>query len=192
DCYHFFDLFSNIQDCDMWMAAHAAKFDGQGKFGRAEWDKLLGHCMAITDAPGCSFGPELIEAYPEAKVILVERDIEAWYKSFSIIIDVIFNPAFSIGRLVASLDPFWAGRVQGLQRRWMADVLNATTLETAHAAARDRYRAHSAEVRKITPKDRLLEYELGSGWEPLCNFLGKEVPNVPFPRINEAAALRER
>ena len=53
-------------------------------------------------------------------------------------------------------------------------------------------REHYAFVRRITPKERLLEYKLGSGWEPLCEFLGKSVPDVPFPRINETAALNEK
>lgn len=39
--------------------------------------------------------------------------------------------------------------------------------------------------------DRLLEYELGTGWEPLCKFLGKPVPSVPFPHVNESAAHDE-
>lgn len=43
-------------------------------------------------------------------------------------------------------------------------------------------------MRKIVPRERLLEVELGSGWEPLCKFLGKGIPSQPFPRVNEAAA----
>ncbi|KAK7985604.1 lysyl-tRNA synthetase [Apiospora saccharicola] len=26
---------------------------------------------------------------------------------------------------------------------------------------------------------------MGSGWEPLCKFLGKDFPDVPFPLLNE-------
>lgn len=43
-------------------------------------------------------------------------------------------------------------------------------------------------MRKTVPRERLLEVELGSGWEPLCKFLGKRIPNQPFPHVNEAAA----
>lgn len=189
DCYHFFNIYHNIRDCEMWMEAYAAKFQGKGKFGRAEWDKLLGHCMAVADAPCNSFAPELIDAYPEAKVILVERDLESWYKSFDIVLETIYEPKF---RIAAFLDPFWMGKLAGMVRMWMIDEFHAPTLEKARENARDMYRAHYAEVRRSTPKDRLLEYELGSGWEPLCKFLGKEVPDVPFPRINEAAALKEK
>jgi hypothetical protein len=78
DVYHGTDVYSNIKDCDMWIDALNAKYFGKGKpFGRAEFDKLLGHCAAITDGPANCFGPELIDAYPTAKVVLVERDFDA-------------------------------------------------------------------------------------------------------------------
>ncbi|KAJ7606804.1 P-loop containing nucleoside triphosphate hydrolase protein [Roridomyces roridus] len=189
DCYHGFDIFLNVKDCDMWMEAFAAKYQGKGKFGRAEFDRLLGHCMAVTDAPCNSFGPELIDAYPEAKVILVEREIESWYKSFSIVAEGIYGPGVQRATI---LDPFWTGRSLGVLRQWLALEFGANSLEKAKEVARERYRAHYAEIRRVTPKERLLEYELGSGWEPLCKFLGKPVPDVPFPRLNEAETLKEK
>ena len=54
------------------------------------------------------------------------------------------------------------------------------------------YNALHDEVRAMVPKERLLEYKLGDDWEPLCRFLGKEVPAKPFPRINETAEFSER
>lgn len=36
----------------------------------------------------------------------------------------------------------------------------------------------------MVPKDRLLEWSADEGWEPLCRFLGKEVPDMPFPHAN--------
>jgi hypothetical protein len=32
---------------------------------------------------------------------------------------------------------------------------------------------------------------LGSGWAPLCEFLAKEVPDTPFPRVNDTQAFNE-
>ena len=46
-------------------------------------------------------------------------------------------------------------------------------------------------MRNVTPPERLLEYRLGSGWEPLCTFLGKPIPDVPFPHANDQKGLRE-
>jgi len=58
------------------------------------------------------------------------------------------------------------------------------------ANARRRYREHYETLRRIVPKERLLEFKLEDGWGPLCNFLGEEVPDVPFPRVNEAAEFK--
>lgn len=68
----------------MWLEALEAKYDGKGKpYGRAEFDKLLGHCQAVCNMPALCFAEELIAAYPEAKVILTVRDIDSWYRSVS-------------------------------------------------------------------------------------------------------------
>lgn len=42
-------------------------------------------------------------------------------------------------------------------------------------------------IRGLVPKDRLLEWSVEDGWEPLCEFLGKTVPDEPFPHVNSAA-----
>lgn len=56
----------------------------------------------------------------------------------------------------------------------------------------DLLKTHNAHVRKVVPKDRLLEMEISDGWEPLCKFLGKPIPDEPFPRSNDAAATEQR
>ena len=58
--------------------------------------------------------------------------------------------------------------------------------------AKSVYLAHNEKIKRITPKDRLLVFKLEDGWEPLCAFLKKPVPSVPFPRVNETAALKEK
>lgn len=41
------------------------------------------------------------------------------------------------------------------------------------------------------PKEILLEYKLVSGWEPLYQILGKDIPKVPLPHLNESPNSRE-
>jgi hypothetical protein len=67
----------------------------------------------------------------------------------------------------------------------------ATNKEEILSNLRSAYYEHYDSIRDATPLGQLLEYELGSGWEPLCKFLGKPIPNEPFPQINEKAALEE-
>jgi hypothetical protein len=82
DCYHMLSAaVENPPDCLMWSDALAAKFDGKGRFGREQWDQLTGHCQAICDWPAVAFARELVEAYPDAKVILTTRDVDSWHAS---------------------------------------------------------------------------------------------------------------
>lgn len=76
--------------------------------------------------------------------------------------------------------------------RRIVSWMKAYSKEEMRARARPTYREHYELVRRVTPKDRLLEYHLGSGWEPLCTFLGKPIPDVPFPKSNETDMLLEK
>ncbi|CAG8889157.1 unnamed protein product [Penicillium nalgiovense] len=81
-CYHMMCAsVENPPDCLMWHDALNAKYNGIGEFGRKEWDQLLGDCQAVCDWPACAFAKELIEAYPNAKVILTTRDVDPWHAS---------------------------------------------------------------------------------------------------------------
>ena len=46
------------------------------------------------------------------------------------------------------------------------------------------YEDHNEEVKRAVPKGNLLIFNAKQGWEPLCNFLGKEIPAEEFPRKN--------
>lgn len=54
------------------------------------------------------------------------------------------------------------------------------------------YLDHVEEVRSLVPPERLLEYQIKDGWGPLCEFLGEEVPDTPFPRGNDMADFFNR
>jgi hypothetical protein len=43
---------------------------------------------------------------------------------------------------------------------------------------------HCERVRRTLPAQRLLVYRVQEGWEPLCRFLGVDVPDEPFPHVN--------
>ena len=60
------------------------------------------------------------------------------------------------------------------------------------AAAIAAYEKHNADVRARAPKSRLVEYQPGDGWEPLCKALGVPVPNEPFPHTNTREEFLER
>jgi len=39
-------------------------------------------------------------------------------------------------------------------------------------------------IKGLVSADRLLEWSVDEGWDPLCKFLGKAVPDKPFPHAN--------
>ncbi|PKS08721.1 hypothetical protein jhhlp_004774 [Lomentospora prolificans] len=192
-CWHSFHLIStHFGDNEMWQDAIDRKFFGAGPpFAREEFDQLLhGFGAVSSDTPAIAFSEDLIAAYPEAKVVLVERDIGSWYKSYMHgIIGNMFNP---IALLVYHLDRFYIHPIGKVHLTTVAGWLGIRSKEDAEQKAKDKYREHYALVRRVTPKERLLEFKLADGWEPLCEFLGKPVPDTPFPHLNDQAWFDEK
>jgi hypothetical protein len=52
------------------------------------------------------------------------------------------------------------------------------------------FNEHNEAVKAKAPADRLLVWDVKQGWEPLCAFLGVEVPDEPFPHLNDTASFR--
>lgn len=155
-------------------------------FTREEWDDLLlssGDWDIWTDIAS-PFAPQLIEAYPEAKVVIVQRDFETWWPSFEAqIVKPLFYPSGGLlavfARYLLGTHAMWAlGRV-------LFGMFDATRVMEIEAHARSTYERYYRRVRYLVPPERRLEYRMGDGWEPLCEFLGKDVPDVPFPWVND-------
>lgn len=45
-------------------------------------------------------------------------------------------------------------------------------------------------MRATAPADRLLVWQTGDGWEPICDALGLAVPDEPFPHTNTTEEFR--
>ena len=51
--------------------------------GRAFWDDLLAGYHSTADAPSAMFFDELMDVYPDAKIVLTVRDGHSWHRSAS-------------------------------------------------------------------------------------------------------------
>jgi len=186
--YHYSSIFANILDADYWTELLRAKYDRGAYVDKAAFDQLLGDSGAVTDTPCVVFWKELIDAYPEAKIVLVERDVEKWLTSCRVLLKGVLNP---IGvHILRHTDPAWYGRINNCALLWVKGFFGSTDLEAAMGNARAAYEEHYAAIRAYVPQEKILEYRLGSGWKPLCDFLGKDVPDVPFPRHNETKTIQ--
>lgn len=190
-CYHGLTLIANLRDTEMWNEALDAKFFGaRTPFTRTDWDQLLGHYSAVADLPAIAFAEDLIRCYPDAKIVLVERDLEKWYSSFNE--GVIMNVWSPTLRLIAQLDSRFVGRMEKTSMRWTKGWMDSHSRQEMQEKAKKRYREHYALVEEVTPPGQLLKFNLEDGWGPLCTFLDKPIPDIEFPRVNESAALNEK
>ncbi|KAI4598224.1 hypothetical protein KJ359_003108 [Pestalotiopsis sp. 9143b] len=188
DTYHMMNAsIENPPDALLWMDALRAKYDGVGKpFGREDWDKLLGNCQAVCDWPAVAFAKELIEAYPEAKVVLTCRDADSWHAStMRTVWWRVTEPELKWLSYVS-----WAARMyQPMLQKFFDGFFEGDFPNRG----KDIFLRHYDEVRAMVPPERLLDYKVAEGWEPLCGFLGDAVPKgVPFPKINDNSDFVDR
>ena len=152
----------------MWIAAGA---------GKPDWDAIFAGYGAMVDYPGAHYWRELAAYYPDAKVLHTIRDPDEWFDSTQA---TIFNPQGMATR-PGPLAEFFASFIGGFR-----DHMND------RAAMTDYFRRHDEEVRRSIPPERLLVYQTGQGWEPLCRFLDVPVPDVPYPNENSRAEFIAR
>ncbi len=65
---------------------------------------------AVIDVPAACFAEELILAYPDAKVILLERNIHSWYES---VIETVLKPRPRLMSWFLSFMIYAGGREMG-------------------------------------------------------------------------------
>ncbi|KAI0184091.1 hypothetical protein EV127DRAFT_505611 [Xylaria flabelliformis] len=160
-------------------------------FKKEDWDELWGSEWDVVTDIASPFVPELIKAYPDAKVVIVQRDFDSWWPSFTRnVIDRIFGlPRSAVAEFVTST-LLGVRPVQAMKKVLFGFFDAKSREEIDETRGRQIYEKHFREIRELVPPERRLEYTIGDGWEPLCGFLGVEVPKgVPFPRGNDGAAL---
>ncbi|KAI1361165.1 hypothetical protein F5Y08DRAFT_315450 [Xylaria arbuscula] len=162
-------------------------------FTREDWDELWGSRYEIITDLASTFTIELIKAYPDAKVVIVQRDFEPWWYSFenSLKGRVFGQPRSFIISFVTNT--FLGIRPNQSMRKNLLGFFGVKShRQITKARAKEVYDEFYRTIREIVPPENRLEYKVGDGWEPLCEFLGKEVPqDTPFPRKNDALALRK-
>lgn len=154
----------------------------QAATGTPNWDELYRGFHSAVDWPTASFWKELAARFPSAKVILSYRSPESWYESFSETINKLMQGA---AHAPPHMQPFMAMAAAVLGK---AGFTGKTSREELLAA----YNAHVHAVKAGVPADRLLVFEARQGWEPLCRFLGRDVPAEEFPRTNNRADFWDR
>jgi hypothetical protein len=175
-CYHMFELVQREQDTAVWDAAERGE--------EVDWQSALDGFVASVDWPAAAFWRELLAANPDAFVLLSKRDsAETWWASMEKTIVVALN------RPAPPDDPATAER-RAVTRRILASRLAREWQDRDAAMAG--YERHNQAVRDAVPAERLIQWQPGEGWEPICSALGLAIPDMPFPHENTTSDFRAR
>ena len=167
-CYHMFEAIDHPEHMPVWTEA--------ARSNPPDWHSFLEGYGATVDEPAAVFWPELMEAYPDAIVLLSVRDSEDWWRSVS----------RTIRPLLDSMEPGpFQEMVEAISRRDSPFLLDED-------AAKASFKAHNERVKSEVPAQRLVVWKPGDGWEPICEALSLPVPGEPFPHENSADDFIEK
>lgn len=165
-CYHMKAALTRPWHIPFWLKA----IDGK----KVNWKRFFRKYSSTIDWPACEFYKELMEEFPDAKVILNIREPNEWYESA---LRTIYR--------IQSYFPWWFPKIfVKMQENLIWQGRFEGRFEEREFAINNFLR-HAEEVKKHVPEDKLLVYDVNDGWEPLCKFLGVDMPQNPFPHHHE-------
>ncbi|KAI7854893.1 P-loop containing nucleoside triphosphate hydrolase protein [Circinella umbellata] len=177
--HHMRTMFMNLENCHSELFTEAYKHPERP----TDWDLIYKDYNAACDWPTASFIKPLMSKYPNAKILMIVRDPDSWYRS-------VKNTIFKHNNLIAA---------DGDEnKKKLSEMINTTVLDGAFGnpelfndeqVIKQKFVDHIEWVKKNVPEDNLLIMELGEGWDRLCQFLGKPVPNEPYPHTNTTADM---
>jgi hypothetical protein len=173
-CYHMFEVFEHPESVAMWHSVVRG--------GSDDLDALMSGYTASVDWPASAYWPELSAANPGAIVLLSSRATpEEWWTSME---KTIIN--------VLTVDLPSGDQGMAAHRAMVLDLFARRF--TPHwrdpEAAMAAYARHNERVRSEVPAERLLDWQPGDGWEPICAALRVAVPSDPFPHENSSAEFQ--
>lgn len=178
-CYHMVEILRKFHQMRHW----AEVLRG----GKAEWETLFNGYQSAVDWPVAAYYSDLMDVYPEAKIILTVRDPHSWHRSImTTLYQAQRKSVIQLTRVIPPLHRFLNGMEhalwQGLFQNKLEDKAYAIKV----------FNNHIEEVKRVVPPERLLIFEARQGWEPLCSFLNVPVPaDEPYPHRHNGTAMRQ-
>lgn len=184
-CYHMLELMNEPARARYWQDAFAGR--------PVNWAELFDGYRSTTDYPGFYFWKDLMRTFPEAKIILTTRPAAEWYESAK---STIYTaPPGPLGKLRIltrlPFSPYLRSMLpvfKIIDHLW-DDIFEGRFEDREYAVAK--YEQMNQDVIDGVPAERLLVYTVAEGWEPLCEFLGVDVPSTPLPHTHRRAEFAD-
>lgn len=167
-CHHMSEVINDPEQIEAWSAV--AK-------GSPNYEAIFAGFRSAVDFPTSAYWQDVFAAMPDAKVILSHRDAEDWYGSFS----------QTILPLILDKEAWPKNAVPWFEMIEEVIIGKALGGRTDRAGTLEAYRANEAAARHLEAQGKALVFSVRDGWEPLCRFLGVDVPDAPFPKTNARA-----
>tara|TARA_B100001123_G_scaffold207754_1_gene235323 strand:- start:53 stop:754 length:702 start_codon:yes stop_codon:yes gene_type:complete len=176
-CHHMKEVMLNNDQAE-W-------FSQASKGVEVDWHEVFNKYSSAVDWPAAAYYQELADSFPDAKIVLGVRDPDAWYESVE---NTIFRVIPNFPKWVRFIFPrsdkvfnmiektIWQGEFSGqFEDKGTAIQVFNERIET---------------IKKMFPPERLLIHTSKDGWEPLCEFLDVEIPETPYPWVNDSAKIK--
>ncbi|CAH8626838.1 unnamed protein product [Schistosoma rodhaini] len=186
-CFHYIDLIYQSNDnIEKWLELNLCQY--QTKLNGFHYNKqellrmLLKNYKTVSGIPITSFLSDLIQMYPNAKVILTVRNAELWHAACRTNFIPYKTNQSKLQKMFSKLKLCsWLININHIKLLSIQNTLGKTINlnndnELIHA-----YSRYNDYVKLIVPNERLLIYNIKQGWLPLCEFLNKPIPCCKFP-----------
>jgi len=176
-CYHMQNILLSREESLKWYKFFILKNK------EINWNLIFNGYGACLDFPSCNYYKDLMVKYPNAKVILTQRDPESWIKSWNVLENQILNSfTFKFLAKIPNTSFYYQKKIHN---ELIIGKNGAFKGEKSNEARMDLFDKWNKSVIDFVPKERLLVYHPKDGWEPLCEFLNLPIPSISYPHLNK-------
>jgi hypothetical protein len=183
-CFHMIDLIqgeNRERDLPYWVQIANGE--------PVDWQEVFEPWQSTVDWPAATPWRALVNAFPDAVCLLNYRDFDGFYKSCENTILAVKKAA-----MAGEIEPD-ANREQPSPELW--GVIEKLVWQGDFQGrfedrdwVREMYYERIETIKREIPEDRLIVWKLGDGWAPICEKLGVDVPDEPFPHLHDTNEFR--
>jgi len=177
-CHHMKEVMLNREQAE-W-------FSQASKGIEVDWIDVFRNYKSAVDWPAVAYYKNIANTFPEAKIILGIRDPNSWYKSVS---ETIYNVVPSFPMWIRFIFPRSDKVLRMIEKTiWQGEF--SGRFEDKDFAIKV-FNEHIKSVKEAFPVERILIHSPKDGWQPLCDFLGVEIPDTPYPWENDSSRIKQ-